>query len=121
MTPFCRSCDHIYADLINLELLDAAGYSLPRWSWRSELRNNSANDHCRLVSSRRKAVYVDRVLHSHSARKVCWGSGCIVMYALISSSALGYIIGSEVAALVQQMFKVSASWRWALRVISVVQ
>ena len=48
------------------------------------------------------------------------GSGCIVIYALISSSALGYIIGSEVAALVQQMFKVSASWRWALRVISVV-
>eukprot|EP00731_Ephydatia_muelleri_P022504 Em0015g87a len=39
--------------------------------------------------------------------------------AIPLGSALGYIIGSEVAALVQQMFKVSASWRWALRVTPV--
>lgn len=45
------------------------------------------------------------------------------MQALTSShsSALGYIVGSEVSALVHQLFKVSASWRWALRVIMVPQ
>lgn len=42
-----------------------------------------------------------------------------ILHAITSlspSSALGYIVGSEVSALVHKFFNQSDSWRWALRV-----